>query len=335
MLGTGAVAVGEGAVGAAVVLRGGGVRHGEVADVQLLDLRVLHGDRLRLLQVRPAVRGEPAVGEVGDEALLRVRGEGDGVGVGDLVRDELADARRPHADRVAVRLAAPGGGRPGGGPHAARRVAAHAHRPSAEVEGDIPGGRRPHGQGDLVPLEHRPQLRLSSPRSVQIIQDALGLNARRRSERAVRQALREHDLAGQRLAYPVPVTGVHRERGVVLEVRVLRLLRVGERARVQPQPVAFTAQRAVLDGDPALPCVHQLGGGGRLGVGRAWQGDGVGVDPLGPGLLDVQIGCRAHRRQEIAGVARVQPHLVPVRGQVQRAVAGYVLLVALVEDVAQ
>ncbi|GAA3066465.1 hypothetical protein GCM10020000_58260 [Streptomyces olivoverticillatus] len=104
------VLVGEGEVPARVP--GGAVGDGEVADVQLLDLRLAQGYGLRLAQPLPAGRGEGGVGEVGDETAFRVGGEGGGVGVGDVVGDDLVGGRGPDGDGVAVGLAGPlAGGR--------------------------------------------------------------------------------------------------------------------------------------------------------------------------------------------------------------------------------
>lgn len=69
---------------------GGPVGDGEVADVQFLDLCVLQRYGLGLAVVLPAARGEGAVVQVDDEAALGVGGQGEGVGVGDLVGDDLA-----------------------------------------------------------------------------------------------------------------------------------------------------------------------------------------------------------------------------------------------------
>ncbi len=327
-----AVPVREGQVGALVPRRDRLVGDGEVPDVQLLDLRVLQRYGPGLVQARPAAGCEGPVVQIDDEAALGVCGEREGVRVGDLVGDDLADTGCPDLHDVPVGLAPPGRGA-GDGPDAGGGVPVHRHGRAVEVEVDRLGRRCPHGQGRLPVLEDGPEPALRRA-GVQVVQHTGDLHARRGQHGTVHRALRGHDLAVQRLAHPVPVARVHRPGGVVLQVRELRLLGVGERGLRQPQPALVVAgQRPVLDGDRAVVGVEQLGGGGAVGT---VPGEGVPVDPDRLGGGQVERGRAAcGLRQEVLLLAVQQPHLVAVGLEVERLVGGEILVVALVDDVAE
>ena len=101
-----------------------GVADREVADVQLVDRRVLGLVERRLLQVVPAVRGEPGRREIGDDGGVRVGGQRHAVRVGDDVLLDRVRRRHVHLDLVGVGAVHPAGATPAG-PHA---VAVPAHR---------------------------------------------------------------------------------------------------------------------------------------------------------------------------------------------------------------
>ena len=270
--------------------------------------------------------------EVDDEAAGGVGGQGGGVRVGDLVGDDLLDGGRPHLHHVAVRLAGPLRGA-GDGPDAGAVVAPHRDVLPVEFQGDGLRGGSPDGEGGTAVAEDRAERRGARALPVQVVEHTCALYAGGGEQSAVGGALGGDQLAAQRLADPVPVTRVDGERRVVLEVRVLRLLGVGQRGRGEPQPPALVGERPVDDGDPAVLRVDELLAGGVGGL--HLPHDGVGVDPLCLGLGEVGGGHTAGLRQQIAGLSGDHPHLVVVRGDVERLVAGEVLLVALVKDVAE
>lgn len=322
--------VGEGQVLTRVGRRA--VRDGEVADVQFLDLGVPQRGGGGLLQTGPAARRQLRVGEVDDEAAGGVGGQGGGVGVGDLVGDQLLDGGGPDGHGVPVGLAPPvllAGDRPDAG----AVVALHRVGAAVEFERDGPGGGGPHGERGRRLAEDRAEFGGGRLLPVQVVQDARGLYAGGGEQSAVGGALGGDELAAQGLADPVPVAGVHGERRVVLEVRVLRLLRVTERGRGEPQPLALVGERPVDDGDAAVLRVHELLAGGVGGL--HLPDDGVRVEPLRLGLPEVGGHAAARLREQVAGLAAEHPDLVAVGGEVEGLVAGQVLLVALVQDVAE
>ncbi len=319
--------VGEGQVLAGV--GGGAVRDGEVADVQLLDLRGGEGDGRGLAQGLPAGRGELRVGQVHDQAVDGIRGEGGGVGVGDEVADHLAGARGPDGHVVAVGLAGPGAFA-AHRPDAGGVVAAHGDRAAVEFEGDLLGGGGPDGEGGAAVLEDGAE---GGGGRVQVVEDAGELDAGGGEDRAVRGAGARDELAAQGLADPVAVARVDGVGAVRGEVRELLLLGGGELGLAQPQPVGAAGQGAVLGLDGAVAGGEELHGGG---CGGGVPGKGVAVDPDGLGLGEVQGGGGAGGlREEVLLLAAQHPHLVAGGLQVQGPVGGQVLLVALVEDVAE
>ncbi len=323
-----AVLVGEGEVAAGVLRRA--VLDGEVPDVQLLDLGVPEGHGLRLPQRAPAARREGPVVQVDDEAALRVGGEGQGVGVGDLVGDDLADARGPDLYDVPVGLALPGL-RAGHGPDAGGGVALHRHGGVADLQCHPPRGRCPDGQRGAAPGERGPQIGLRGV--VQVVEDTGDLDTGRREHGTGPGVLRGDDLAAQGLANPVAVARVDGPGVVRLQVREPGLLGVGELRLRQAQPLGVAGEGAVLHLDRAVAGVEQLGGGGSVG---AVPGEGVPVDPHRLGRGRVERGSGTHRlREQVLLLAAQQPHLVAVRLEVERLVGRQVLLVALVEDVAE
>lgn len=277
--------VGEGEILARVL--GRGVRDREVADLQLLDLGVPQRHGGGLPQSGPALRRECRGVEVDDEAAGGVRGQGGGVRVGDLVGDDLLDGGRPHLHHIAVRLAGPLRGA-GDGPDAGPVVAPHRDVLPVEFQGDGLRGGSPDGEGGTAVGEDRTERRGARALPVQVVEHTRALYAGRGEQSAVGGALGGDQLAAQRLADPVPVTRVDGERRVVLEVRVLRLLGIGERGRGEPQPPALVRERSVDDGDPAVLRVDELLAGGVAGLHLPY--DGAGVDPLCLGLREVGVG---------------------------------------------
>ena len=124
------------------------------------------------------------------------------------------------------------------------------------------------------------------------------------------------------------------QRGVAGQVRVL-LGQLGRQVRGQPLE---------LDGLPAVhPTRDELEPAVGRGVQRVRRGvvlDVPGDDALGEpdGLLGRQVtrlGRPGLDGQQVALLARQDPHLVPDPDEVEALVGGQVLLVALVEDVAE
>lgn len=160
------------------------------------------------------------------------------------------------------------------------------------------------------------------------------LNAGGGEDGPVRGAGARDELAAQGLADAVPVAGVDAERLVRRKVRELLLLGGGERGPGETQPLgAGLVEDAVVRGDAPVAGGEELGGGGgRGGV----PGEGVAVDPDGFGLGEVEGGGGSGGLgQEVLLLAAQHPHLVAGGLEVQGLVGGEVLLVALVEDVAQ
>ncbi|ESU50210.1 hypothetical protein P376_1812 [Streptomyces sp. HCCB10043] len=322
--------VGEGEVFAGVLRRA--IRDREVPDVQLLDLGVPQRGGGGLLQAGPAARRELRVGEVDDEAAGGVGGQGGGVGVGDLVGDQLLDGGGPDGHGVPVGLALPAL-LPGDGPDAGAVVALHRDAAAVEFERDGLRGRGPHGERRCGFAEDRAEFGGGCLLAVQVVQDSGGLYAGGGEQGPVGGALGRDQLAPQGLADAVAVAGVHGERRIVLQVGELGLLGVAQLTLLEPKPLTLVGERPVHDGDAALLGVHELLAGGVGGL--HLPDDGVRVDPLRLGLGQVGGRAAAGLREEVAGLAAEHPDLVAVGGEVEGLVAGEVLLVALVEDVAE
>src|SRR5690606_19045391 len=221
-----------------------------------------------------------------------------------------------------------------GGPDAGGVVAVHADGAAVDLQGDVARGGRPDGQRRPAVAEHRPEVRLGGAGGVEVVEHAGELDAGGGEHGSGGGALGGDDLAAQGRAHPVPVARVDGPGGAVLQVREAGLLGVGEGRPRQAQPAGVAgAERAVLDRDGAGGRGEELGGGGGVG---AVPDEGVPVDPdrLGGGEVEGGRGARGLRQQVLLLPAH-QPHLVPVGLEVERLVGRQVLLVALVDDVAE
>src|SRR5690606_7003609 len=205
---------------------------------------------------------------------------------------------------------------------------------AVDLQGDVARGGRPDGQRRPAVAEHRPEVRLGGAGGVEVVEHAGELHAGGGEHGSGGGALGGDDLAAQGRAHPVPVARVDGPGGAVLQVREAGLLGVGEGRPRQAQPAGVAgAERAVLDRDGAGGRGEELGGGGGVG---AVPDEGVPVDPdrLGGGEV---VGGRGAPglRQQVLLLPAYQPHLVPVVLEVQRQVGRHVLLVALVDYVAE
>ncbi len=250
----GAARVREGEVGAAMRGRDRLVRDREVADVELVDGRVLGLGERRLGEPVPASRRERARAQVDQDGAPGVRGQRQRVRVGHHVGHDLVERRHVDLHLVGVGRVAPGAA----ALRAPDAVVAAPHRDAAlepverDQQADVLRGRRPHGEPGPAPAEGRAEPRVGGI-GVELVEHAGDLHPGRPHERALGVVGGHHELAGEQLAGAPAGGAVDPQRLVGGQVRVLLAHPRGQPRGVELERERRAAgDRPVLGGQPAV-----------------------------------------------------------------------------------